>query len=78
MTPLDRARRTLVDVHRMHPKIASHAVQAVLHELANPDAEMRTAGEEELRRELLVAGHSPAYVRDLAVAVWRAMLFRAD
>jgi hypothetical protein len=57
-----------------HPEIAEEIVDVTLGILVDPDDEMLAAGAEELA--LALADAKPAYRRDLAGVVWRAMMSR--
>lgn len=56
--------------------VAPHDVDVVLRSLAEPDRDMQESGAAEIELAL-PPGTTPSYRRNLAGAIWRAMLARA-
>ncbi len=74
-TPRRRAIRSAERQH-LSKLTATEIVDDTLRVLEDPDDEMLAAGADELVHALPV-GTPPAYRRDLAGVIWRAMLYRA-
>lgn len=67
-------RQAVEDMRKFIPeeRIARDAAEAVFYRLTSPDRVMLEAGAAELKLALPEAGN--AYLRNLAGAIWRAML----